>query len=61
MKITLALLAAASAALAGCVAVPVEPGPVYAAPPPPVVVVRPYGYYGGYYYRGGGPYWRRWR
>jgi hypothetical protein len=61
MKITLALLAAASAALAGCVAVPVEPGPVYASPPPPVVVVRPYGYYGGYYYRGGGPYWRRWR
>jgi hypothetical protein len=61
MKITLALLAAASAALAGCVAVPVERGPVYAAPPPPVVVVRPYGYYGGYYYRGGGPYWRRWR
>jgi hypothetical protein len=59
MKITFALLAAASAALGGCVAVPVEPGPVYAAPPPPVVVVRPYGYY-GYYYRGG-PYWRRWR
>lgn len=62
MKITFALLAAAGTALGGCVAVPVEPGPVYAAPvPPPVVVVRPYGYYGGYYYRGGGPYWRRWR
>jgi hypothetical protein len=62
MKITFALLAAAGTALGGCVAVPVEPGPVYAAPPPPVVVVRPYGYY-GYYYRGGpyGPYWRRWR
>jgi len=61
MKITFALLAAAGAALGGCVAVPVEPGPVYAAPAPPVVVVRPYGYYGyGYYYRGG-PYWRRWR
>ena len=61
MKITLALLAVACTALGGCVAVPVEPGPVYAAPPPPVVVVRPYGYYG--YYRGyyGGPYWRRWR
>ena len=61
MKITIALVAVAGAALGGCVAVPVEPGPVYAAPPPPaVVVVRPYGYYGGYYYRGG-PYWRRWR
>ncbi|HET7364181.1 MAG TPA: hypothetical protein VFJ70_11500 [Burkholderiales bacterium] len=57
MKITLALLAVASTALGGCVAVPVEPGPVYAAPPPPVVVVRPYY---GYYYRGG-PYWHRWR
>jgi hypothetical protein len=60
MKTLLAVLAAI-ASLAGCVAVPVEPGPVvYAAPPPPVVVVRPsYGYYG--YYRGG-PYWRRgWR
>jgi hypothetical protein len=61
MKITLALLAVACTSLAGCVAVPVEPGPaVYAAQPPPVVVVRPYRYYGGYYYRGG-PYWRRWR
>ena len=60
MKITLALLAVACTALGGCVAVPVEPGPVYAAPPPPpVVVVRPYYRY-GYYYRGG-PYWRRWR
>ncbi|MFN2646680.1 MAG: hypothetical protein ABR570_16965 [Burkholderiales bacterium] len=60
MKTTFALLAAACAGLAGCVAVPVEPGPaVYAAPPPPpVVVVRPYRYYGYY----GGPYWRRgWR
>jgi len=57
MKTTLALLAVAGAALGGCVAVPIEPGPVYAAPPPPVVVVRPYGYYN--YYRGG-PYWRRW-
>ncbi len=60
MKTTLALLAVACAALAGCVAVPVEPGPVYAAPPPPVVVVRPYRYYGyGGYYRA--PYWRGWR
>ena len=58
MKTLIALLAA-SAALSGCIAVPIEPGPaVYAAPPP--VVVRPaYGY--GYYYRGG-PYWHRgWR
>ena len=29
MKITFALLAAACTALGGCVAVPVEPGPVY--------------------------------
>ena len=51
---TLIALFAASAALAGCVAVPVEPGPVYAAP----VVVAPAF---GYYYRGG-PYWHRgWR
>ena len=59
MKILLALTAAGTL-LAGCVAVPVEPGPVvYAAPPPPpVVMVRP-AY--GYYYRGG-PYWHRsWR
>jgi len=58
MKTLLAVLTA-TASLAGCVAVPLEPGPVvYAAPPPPVVVVRP-SY--GYYYRGG-PYWRRgWR
>ena len=58
MKTLLALIAAGTL-LAGCVAVPVEPGPaVYAAPPPPVVVVRP-AY--GYYYRGG-PYWHRgWR
>ena len=61
MRTTLAFLVAASAVLSGCVAVPVEPGPVYAAPvAPPVVVVRPYGYYG--YYYGGGRYWRRgWR
>ena len=60
MKTLLALLVAALP-LAGCVAVPVEPGPVvYAAPAPAVVVApRPYTrpYYGGYYYRGG-PYWR---
>jgi len=63
MKTIFALLAA-GAMLTGCVAVPVEPGPViYAAPPPPAVVVapRPYYYRGGYHYRGG-PYWRRgWR
>src|SRR5438105_2542041 len=40
MKITLALLAVACTALGGCVAVPVEPGPVYAAPPPPVAVQK---------------------
>jgi len=59
---TLLTVLSATAALSGCVAVPVEPGPVvYAAPLPAVVVApRPY-YYGGYYYRGG-PYWRRgWR
>ena len=58
MKTLLALIAIGTL-LAGCVAVPVEPGPaVYAAPPPAVVVVRP-AY--GYYYRGG-PYWHRgWR
>ena len=56
MKTTLALLAVVSAALGGCIAVPVEPGPaVYAAPPPPVVVVRPYRYYGYGYHA---PYWR---
>jgi len=57
MKTLLALLVAALP-LAGCVAVPVEPGPVvYAAPPPAVVVApRPY-YYPRYYYRPG-PYWR---
>ena len=59
MKITLALLAVACTAVGGCVAVPLDAGPVYAAPPPPVVVVRPYYGY-GYYYRGG-PYWHRWR
>jgi len=55
---TLLVLIAASTLLAGCVAVPMEPGPaVYAAPPP--VVVQPAF---GYYYRGG-PYWRHrhWR
>jgi uncharacterized lipoprotein YajG len=54
MKTLLALLA--TALLAGCVAVPVEPGPaVYAAPP--VVVAPAFGYYRG------GPYWRHryWR
>ena len=57
MKTLLALLAAGFA-LAGCVAVPVEPGPVVYAAPPPVVVAPAY----GYYYRGG-PYWRHryWR
>ena len=59
MKITLALLAVACTAVGGCVAVPLDAGPVYVAPPPPVVVVRPYYGY-GYYYRGG-PYWHRWR
>ena len=60
MKTLLALVIAA-AALGGCVAVPMEPGPVvYAAPAPAVVVApRPY-YYGGHYY--GGHYWRHgWR
>ncbi len=56
MKTLLALIAVGTL-LAGCVAVPVEPGPVYAAPPP--VIVQPAF---GYYYYGGGPYWhRRWR
>ena len=57
MKTLLALLAA-SASLAGCVAVPVDPGPAVYAAPPPVVVAPAY----GYYYRGG-PYWhhRHWR
>ena len=56
MKTLLALFAS-SALLAGCVAVPLDPGPaVYAAPP---VVVQPAF---GYYYRSG-PYWhhRYWR
>jgi len=55
---TLLAFTAAGVLLAGCVAVPVEPGPaVYAVPPPPVVVVPAY----GYYYRGG-QYWHRgWR
>lgn len=57
MKTLLALLAMA-ALLAGCVAVPVEPGPAVYAAPPPVVVAPAF----GYYYRGG-PYWHRryWR
>jgi hypothetical protein len=60
MKTLLALLVAITA-LAGCVAVPVEPGPVVYAAPPPAIVVAPRPYYNpGYYYRGG-PYWRRWR
>jgi hypothetical protein len=58
MKTTLALFAVACAALGGCVAVPVEPGPVYAAPPPPVVVVRPYRSYGYYRAPGWRPGWR---
>ena len=57
MKTLLAILAVTTA-LAGCVAVPVEPGPVVYAAPPPAVVVAPRPYY---YYRGG-PYWRHgWR
>lgn len=59
MKTLLALLAAALP-LAGCVAVPVEPGAVVYAAPPPAVAVVPRPYYRGYYYPGG-PYWRRWR
>jgi len=57
MKTLLALLATAALA-AGCVAVPVEPGPAVYAAPPPVVVAPAF----GYYYRGG-PYWhhRYWR
>lgn len=56
MKILLAVSMVAGA-LAGCVAVPVEPGPVYVAPAPAVVVApRPY------YYHRRGPYWRHgWR
>jgi len=57
MKTLLAFLVASSA-LTGCVAVPVEPGPVVYAAPAPAVVVAPRPYY---YYRGG-PYWRHgWR
>ena len=46
-----------AALLAGCVAVPVEPGPAVYAAPPPVVVAPAFGYYRG------GPYWhhRYWR
>jgi hypothetical protein len=53
MKTLLAILVA-GAALSGCVAVPVEPGPVvYAAPAPAVVVApRPYYYHGPYWHRG---------
>jgi hypothetical protein len=58
MKTALLVLIAA-AALSGCVAVPAEPYPVYAAPPPPVVVVRPYGYYGWRPYYGHR--YRHWR
>ena len=56
MKTLLALIA--TGLFAGCVAVPVEPGPAVYAAPPPVVVAPAY----GYYYRGG-PYWRHryWR
>jgi hypothetical protein len=56
MKTLLAFSAAAL--LAGCVAVPVEPGPAVYAAPPPVVVAPAF----GYYYRGA-PYWRHrhWR
>ena len=50
MKTALSI-ALALAGLTGCVAVPVGPGPAYAAPPPPVVVVpRPY-YYGPRWHR----------
>jgi hypothetical protein len=57
MKTLLAFLVAC-AALAGCVAVPVEPGPVVYAAPAPAVIVAPRPHY---YYRGG-PYWRHgWR
>ena len=56
MKTLLAILVAALP-LAGCVAVPVEPGPVVYAAPPPAVIVAP-----GPYYWHGGHYWRRgWR
>ena len=56
---TLIALSIAVAALAGCVAVPVEPGPVVYAAPAPAVVVAPRPYYYGHPY---GPYWRRgWR
>ncbi len=56
---TLFALCATVALLAGCVAVPVEPGPAVYAAPPPLVVQPAFGYY---YYRGG-PYWQRryWR
>jgi hypothetical protein len=57
MKTLLALLIAALP-LVGCVAVPVEPGPVVYAAPAPAVVFAPR----PYYYHRGGPYWRRgWR
>ena len=56
---TLLAFVIVSAALAGCVAVPVEPGPVVYAAPPPALVVAPRPYYRPYY---GGHYWRRgWR
>ena len=56
---TLLAVAVLCTALGGCVAVPVEPGPVVYAAPPPAVVVAPRPYYYGYRY---GPYWRHgWR
>ncbi len=54
-------LACLAAGLAGCVAVPVEPGVAYAAPGPVVVVpARPY-YYGGYRHHYYGGRWHEWR
>lgn len=55
---TIALLLLATAALSGCIAVPIaEPSGVYIGVPLPGLVVRPYsgGYRGGYRdgYRGG--------
>jgi hypothetical protein len=56
---TLIALSILCAALSGCVAVPVESGPVVYAAPPPAVVVAPRPYY---YRHGYGPYWRHgWR
>ena len=58
MKIPIAALAA-SAALSGCVVVPVEPGPVVYAAPPPAVVVAPRPYYAYPRYRPGYHYGHR--